>query len=136
MQTATERQLNAGLLLMRLGIAAALFVYAIPRLIDGRTAWRLVSRNIPFHHADIPTQIVGLIVLCVELLAALGMVTGYLFRVSAVMQAIIYTLYCATFIKAGHQTLPLYVGALACACIGLMLTGPGRFAVAVKIETK
>lgn len=136
MQTATERQLNAGLLLIRLGVAATLLVYAIPRLIDGSPAWRLVARNIPFSHAGVSTHIVGLIVLCMELFAALGMLTGYLFRVSAVMQAIVYGLYCLSFVKAGHQTLPLYVGTLACVCIGLMLTGPGRFAVAVKIETK
>jgi len=136
MQTASERQMNSGLLVVRLGLAASLLAYAIPRLIDGAVAWRVVGREMPFSLANISTQVVGLIILAIEVLSALGMLTGYLFRISATLLTVVYGLYFFNFVNVGYKTLPLYAGALACVCIGLILSGPGRFAVAVKIETK
>jgi len=38
MQSANERQMNLGLLIMRVGAALSQLVYALPRLIDGRGA--------------------------------------------------------------------------------------------------
>ena len=136
MQTASERQMNLGMLFVRAGIAVSQLIYALPRLIDGAGEWSLVGREIRFIQADFHSQVVGLIILGVEILAALGLLTGYLFRVSALLLAAVYSLYFANFIHMGYKTLPLYAGALACVCIGLLFSGPGRFAVAVKIETK
>lgn len=136
MQTASERQMNTGLLLMRLGIAASQLFYALPRMIDGTRAWSLVGREMRFLSADISAQLVGGIILGIEILASLGLVTGYLFRISATLLAAVYGLYFFNFINEGYKTLPLYAGALACVCIGLLFSGPGRFAVAVKIESK
>lgn len=136
MQTASERQMNTGLLLMRLGIAASQLFFALPRMIDGTRAWSLVGREMRFLSADISAQLVGGIILGIEILASLGLVTGYLFRISATLLAVVYGLYFFNFINEGYKTLPLYAGALACVCIGLLFSGPGRFAVAVKIESK
>ena len=136
MQTASERRMSVGLLTMRVGIALSQFVYALPRIIDGKGTWTLVGREMRFLHADFSAQVVGLILLAVEILAAVGLLTGYLFRVSALLLAAVYGLYFFNFIHVGYKTLPLYAGALACICIGLLFSGPGRFAVAVKIETK
>ena len=136
MQTANERQLNSGLLIVRLGIAVPLLIYAIPRLIDGARSWVQVGKDIRFLQADFPVQVMGLIILLVETLGAAGLLTGYLFRICAAFLSLVYSLYFFNFIDVGYRTLPLYAGALACVCIGLLFTGPGRFAVAVKIERK
>ena len=136
MQSANERQMNLGLLIMRVGAALSQLVYALPRLIDGTGAWISVGREIRFLQADFSVQVVGLVILAVEILAAVGLLTGYLFRVCALFLAVVYALYFFNFIHIGYKTLPLYAGALACVCLGLLFSGPGRFAVAVKIETK
>ncbi len=136
MQTISERHMNAGLLLMRLGIAATLLFYAVPRLLGGTRMWIQAGKDLRFLQADFPSQIVGLILLLIQALASLGMITGGLFRISTISLAAIYGLYFINFISVGYKTLPLYAAALACVCIGLMITGPGRFAVAVKIEKK
>lgn len=136
MQTASERQMNSGLLVIRLGLAASLLAFAIPRLIDGAGAWQVVGREMPFSLANVSNQVVGLIILAIAVLGALGLLTGYLFRISATLLTVVYGLYFFNFINVGYKTLPLYAGALACVCIGLIVSGPGRFAVAVKIETK
>ncbi|MGD9366738.1 MAG: hypothetical protein PVH87_13645 [Desulfobacteraceae bacterium] len=136
MQTASERQLNVGLLLMRLGIAATLLTNALPKLIGGSRYWIQAGRDLQFLQADFPFQVVGFILLLLQLLGSLGMITGGLFRVSAVLLTTVYSLYFINFFTIGYKTLPLYAAALACICIGLMITGPGRFAVAVKIEKK
>lgn len=136
MQTANERNINSGLLLMRLGIATTLLVYAIPRLLDGNRAWARVGKDLEFLSADFPTQLVGVILLAIEVLASIGLVTGYFFRLCMVLLIAHYGLYFFNFVSVGYKTLPLYAGALACVCLGLLFTGPGRFAVAVKIERK
>ena len=136
MQPASERQLNVGLLLMRLGIAATLLVNSLPKLLGGTNQWVHVGKDLRFLQADFPFQIAGVILLLFQVLGSIGMITGGLFRLSAVLLTTVYCLYFFNFFTIGYKTLPLYAAALACVCIGLMITGPGRFAVAVKIEKK
>jgi uncharacterized membrane protein YphA (DoxX/SURF4 family) len=136
MQPASERQSNLGLLLMRLGIAVTSLVLALPKLMGGARQWEQVGRDLRFLQADFPFQIAGVILLLFQVLGSLGMITGGLFRISAVLLTAVYTLYFINFFTIGYKTLPLYAAALAFVCIGLMITGPGRFAVAVKIEKK
>lgn len=136
MQTASERQLNMGLLLMRLGIAATLLMNALPKFIGGSRYWIQAGKDLQFLQAGFPFKVVGFILLLLQILGSLGMITGGLFRVSAVLLTTVYSLYFINFFTIGYKTLPLYAAALACVCIGLMITGPGRFAVAVKIEKK
>ncbi len=136
MHAVNERQLNSGLLIMRLGIAATLLYYALPRLLGGTRLWIKVGKDLRFLDADISAQIVGFILLLIEVLASVGLITGGLFRISTALLATVYSLYFFNFINIGYRTLPLYAAALACVCIGMMFVGPGRFAVAVKIEKK
>lgn len=136
MQTVSERRLNIGLLIMRLGMAASLLVYALPKLIGGTQMWIHVGKGLRFLQADLSAQVVGCTLLIIETLASLGLITGAFFRISAVMLASVYSLYFISFMSRGYQTLPLYAAALACVCVSYLFTGPGRFVVAVKIEQK
>lgn len=136
MGTATERQLNTGLLIVRIGIAASQLIYALPRMFDGTPAWIRVGSEIRFLHTGFSTQVLGIVLLAIEILAGLGLLTGYLFRVSATLLTAVYGLYFFNFINVGYKTLPLYAGALAVVCVGMLVAGPGRFAVSVKIESK
>jgi uncharacterized membrane protein YphA (DoxX/SURF4 family) len=136
MQTVNDRRLHVGLLIMRLGMAASLLIYALPKLFGGAPMWIHVGKGLRFLDADFSAQVVGVILLIVEALASVGLITGGLFRISSVLLAAVYGLYFANFINQGYQTLPLYAAALACVCLGFLFTGPGRYAVAVKIEQK
>ena len=136
MQLAGERQSNLGLLLIRLGIAVTLLVHAVPKLLGGTAMWIQAGRDLRFLQADFPSQMVGLTLLVIQVLGSVGLITGGLFRISTALLAAVYGLHFLDFISVGYKTLPLYAAALACACIGLMIAGPGRFAVAVKIEKK
>lgn len=136
MQTTSEHRMNTGLLIARCGLAATLLFYALPRLFDGSRAWSAVGRDMRFVQAGMSYAAVGLIVLLVEALSSLGLITGFMFRLSTISLAALYGLYFLNYINVGYKTLPLYAAALACVCVGLFMTGPGRFAVAVKIEKK
>ena len=136
MQPASERQLNSGLLLIRLGLAFTLLIYAMPRLLAGAPMWIEVGRDLRFFQSDFPTRIVGLILLVIQVLGSLGLITGGFFRISTALIAIVYGLHFLDFMSVGYKTLPLYAAALTFVCIGLMITGPGRYSVAVKIEPK
>jgi uncharacterized membrane protein YphA (DoxX/SURF4 family) len=133
---ASENRESTGLLIIRLGLAASQLVFALPRLFQGRVAWAPVGKEIPFFSATFADVGVGLAVLAIEVLASAGLLTGYFFRLSTALLASVYALYFLNFMNSGYKTLPLYAGALACVCIGLLISGPGRFAVAVKIESK
>ena len=98
--------------------------------------WIEVAKDLRFIHSDFPSQVVGLVLLAIQVLGSLGLITGGLFRISTALIALVYGIHCLDFISMGYKTLPLYAVALTCICIGLMITGPGRFAVAVKIEKK
>jgi len=136
MATSTERQVNSGLLIMRLGIAAIMLTHALPRLFNGARAWTMTGKEIRFLQADVSAQIAGLILLAIEALASLGLLSGYFYRLSAAFMAGIYALYFYNFMSLGYRTLVLYAATLVCVCIGLLFAGPGRFAVSVKIESK
>jgi uncharacterized membrane protein YphA (DoxX/SURF4 family) len=132
----SERQLNSGILIMRLGIASFLLVHAVPRLFGGARAWTLAGKEIRFLQGEVPTHVAGLILLVIEALAGLGLLSGYLFRVSAALAAGVYGIYSMCYYMIGYPTLMGYAAALSCVCIGLILSGPGGFAVSVKIESK
>ena len=136
MLSVNERQMNAGFLIIRLGLAVTLLIFAVPRLLGGSQLWTLVGKDLHFLPASFPVKIVGLVLLLIQVLGSLGLITGYLFRLSTVSLAVVYGLYFLNYINIGYKTLPLYAAALAVVCLGLMITGPGRFAVAVKIEHK
>lgn len=133
---ASESRESTGLLVTRLGLAASLLVFALPRLIQGSRSWAPVGKEIPFFSAAFPDAGVGLAVLIIQTLGSVGLLTGYLFRLCTALLASVYAFYFLNFLNSGYKTLPLYAGALACVCVGLLLSGPGRFAVAVKIESK
>jgi putative oxidoreductase len=136
MPNTSERQLNSGILVMRLGIAAMLLMHAVPRLMGGSRTWALAGKEMRFLQGDVQSHIAGLILLIVEVLAGLGLLSGYLFRVSAALTAGLYGMYFLNYYAIGYRTLMWYAAALTCVCIGLLLSGPGRFAVSVKIESK
>lgn len=127
---------NTGLLIMRLGLAASQLTFAVPRLLRGSPAWTPMGKEIPFFSAAFPDSAVGLSVLAIQILASVGLLTGYLFRLSSALLAAFYALHALNFINGGYRTLSMYAGVLACVCLGLALSGPGRYAVAVKIESK
>ena len=122
--------------MIRLGLAVTLLIYALPRLLGGAPMWIEVGRDLRFVPADFPVRVVGVILLAIQILGSLGMITGGFFRISTALLAIVYGLHFLDFISVGYKTLPLYAAALTVVCIGLMITGPGRYSVAVKIEPK
>jgi uncharacterized membrane protein YphA (DoxX/SURF4 family) len=131
-----ERRLNSGLLIMRMGIAATLLYHAVPRLLGGVRTWIAVGKEISFLPPDIPAQAIGLTILAVQALGSLGLLTGFLFRLCALAITILFTLFSLDYFFSGHKTLGLYIAALACIGLGLLLSGPGRIALSVRFETK
>lgn len=136
MQTSSEKQINLGLLLVRLGIAASLLIFSIPKLMGGDSSWTQTVSKIKFLPDGTPLKWVGLTLLLFQVLGSLGMITGGFFRLSAVLLTTAYTFYFINYLTIGYKILPPYAAALAFTCIGLMFIGPGRFSVALKIEKK
>ncbi|NNG01907.1 MAG: DoxX family protein [Desulfobacteraceae bacterium] len=134
--TADDKRLNLGLLIVRLGLSVPLLIQALPRLIAGKSGWVGMGQSLGLPAMGLSMQILGLIVLVIQVLSSASLITGYFFRLAVILLAAVYSLYFFKFVGVGYQILPLYVVTHISLCIGLLLTGPGRYVVAVKIEKK
>lgn len=131
-----DKRISLGLLIQRLGLAAMLLIHSAPKLLAGSPQWSVVGKTLGFMNIGVPIHIVGLVVLILEAAAALSLLSGYFFRSSCVIMSIVFGLYCYSYFSIGYKTLTLLALGLTIVFIGLMNTGPGRYAVSVKLEKK
>lgn len=131
-----ERKTSFGLLVMRLGLAAALLIHAAPKMFGGTPQWIKVGGTFNLAQFGIPPDILGFAALLVEMLGALSLLTGFLFRITCILMTILFGLYCFTYFNVGYRSLTFYALGLAAVFLGLSNTGAGRYAVAVKLEKK
>ncbi len=131
-----ERRISFGLLVMRVGLAMLLLIHSLPRLIGGAAQWISVGTALNFINPGIPVEILGFGVSLLESLAGVSLLTGYLFRVSCAMMTVVFGLFFFNYLHIGYRTLTLFSLGLGLVFIGLMNTGPGRYAVSVKLEEK
>lgn len=131
-----DRRANFGLLLMRLGLTAVLLIHALPKLIDGSPAWQSVGTTLSFINIGLPPEFFGLAMLLLETLGAISFVFGYFFRTACTVLFILFCLYFLNYYRINYQTLMLWSLGLAAVFFGLIYVGPGRYAIAVKLEKK
>jgi len=131
-----NQRIDLGLLVMRLGLAVPMLIYAVPKLIAGASAWQRAVRDIPLLGQSGSPEWVGLAVLILVTLAALMLLTGFLFRLATLVLTLFFVVFLIHFMSLGYRTLPIYAASQVGLCLGLMFSGPGRFSIAVKIESK
>jgi len=131
-----ERKTNFGLLVMRLGLAAALLIHSLPKLIGGSHAWQGVGTMLGFINVGVPPSVLGLTVLLIEALGAVSLLFGYFFRIACIVLCILFGLYSFNYFSIGYQTLLLWSIGIGAAFMGLFFIGPGRYALTVRLEQK
>jgi uncharacterized membrane protein YphA (DoxX/SURF4 family) len=131
-----ERKISFGLLAMRVGLAAALLIHALPKLIGGAPHWQSIGLALSYLQIGISPPVLGLSILLLETLGAVSLLSGFMFRISCIVMTILFGYYCFTYFGVGYKSLTLYSLGLAAVFFGLMNTGPGKYAFAVKIEKK
>jgi putative oxidoreductase len=131
-----ERKTNFGLLIIRLGLAAALLVHSLPKLIGGVHAWQGVGTMLAFINVGPPPSVLGLTILLVEMVGAVSLLFGYFFRIACILLFILFGLYFFNYFSIGYKTLMLWSVGIATVFLGLFFVGPGRYAFTVKLEKK
>ena len=131
-----ERKTNFGLLIMRLGLAAALLIHSLPKLIGGSPTWQGVGTMLGFINVGVPPAILGFTILLIEALGAVSLLFGYFFRITCIVLFILFGLYFFNYFSIGYQTLMLWSIGIAAVFLGLFFIGPGRYALTVKLEKK
>jgi putative oxidoreductase len=131
-----EQKNNSGLLIMRLGLAAALLVHSLPTLIAGDAAWQSVGRTLNFINIGVPQTLLGLVFLLLAALGGVSLLFGYFFRIACLVLFVLFGLYFFNYFSIGYKTLMLWSAGLAAVFLGLVFVGPGRYAIAVKLEKK
>ncbi len=131
-----ERKINAGLLIMRLGLAAALLVHSLPKLIGSASAWKGMGTMLSFINVGLPPTLLGLTILLVEASGAVSLIFGYFFRIACIVLFILFGLYFFNYFSINYKTLMLWSIGIASVFLGLIFVGPGRYALAVRLEKK
>lgn len=131
-----ERKTNAGLLIMRLGLAAALLFHSLPKLIGGASAWHGMGTMLSFINVGLPPTILGLTILLIEALGAISLIFGYFFRIACIVLFSLFGLYFFNYFSINYKTLMLWSIGIAAVFLGLIFIGPGRYALAVRLEKK
>ena len=131
-----EGKTNFGLLIMRLGLAAALLIHSLPKLIGGSHAWQGLGTMLSFINIGVPPSILGFAIILIEALGAASLLFGYFFRITCSVLFILFSLYFFNYFSIGYQTLMLWSIGIAGVFLGLFLIGPGRYAFTVKLEKK
>lgn len=131
-----ERKMSFGLLIMRVGLAAALLIHAIPKLIGGATHWQSIGMALSYLQIGISPHVLGLSVLLLETLGAVSLLSGFMFRIACIIMTILFGYYCFTYFGIGYKSLTIYSLGLSAVFFGLINTGPGKYALAVKLEKK
>ena len=132
-----DRRIHFGLLIIRLGLTAVLFIHALPELFDGLEQWKNVGMGLSAIKIGLPPVVLGFTILFIETLGALSFVFGYFFRVACIILFILFGLYFFLYLqKPGYDTLMLWSLGLAAVFLGLVYVGPGRYAIAVKLKKK
>jgi len=136
MFSSQDRKTNFGLLIMRLGLAAVLLIHSLPKLFGGTDNWQGIGTTLSFINAGVPAAILGFTMLFLETSGAVSLVFGYLFRIACTILFILFSLYFFNYFRIGYQTLMLWSIGLGIVFLGLIYVGPGRYAIAVKLEKK
>jgi putative oxidoreductase len=131
-----EQKINSGLLIMRLGLAAALLVHSLPMLIGGDAGWQSVGRTLNFINIGVPQTLLGFVFLLLAALGGASLLFGYFFRIACMVLFVLFGLYFFNYFSIGYKTLMLWSAGLAAVFLGLVFVGPGRYAIAVKLEKK
>lgn len=125
-----DQRLNTGILFMRIGFAASLFLHALPRLFGSASYWEATGKTMSFIKLDFPVKWMGFSILLLEIIVGFGLVSGYFFRTLCLLASLVYGLNLFHYYQAGYTVLPMYALAILIACIGLCLTGPGSYIIA------
>jgi putative oxidoreductase len=129
-----EQKNNFGLLIMRLGLAAALLIHSLPNLIGGAHAWNNVGTMLAFINVGVPPTFLGLMILLLEALGAVSLLFGYFFRIVCLVLFLLFGLYFFNYFSIGYKTLMLWSSGIATVFLGLIFLGPGRYALRVKLK--
>jgi putative oxidoreductase len=131
-----EKKTNFGLLIMRLGLAAAFLIHSLPKLIGGSHAWQGLGSMLGFINVGVSASVLGFSILLIEALGAVSLLFGYFFRIACILLFLLFGLYSFNYFSIGYQTLMLWSIGIAAVFWGLFFIGPGRFALTVKLEKK
>ena len=127
-----ERRTNFGLLIMRVGLATTLLIHSLPKLLGAAPAWRSLGTMLGFINVGVAPAVLGFAILLIEALGGISLLCGYYFRIACLALFIPFGLYFFNYFSIGYNSLMLWSIGIATVLLGLLLMGPGRYALASK----
>lgn len=131
-----ERKFSFGLLIMRVGLAAVLLIHSLPKLFGGSLMWKTVGTSFSYINFGLPVEIFGFSLLLLEGLGGISLLCGYLFKTFCILMLILFISFEYNYLKIGYHNMAIFILGLISVFLGFLNTGPGRYAIAVKLEKK
>jgi len=134
-----DRFSDAGLLITRVGIGALfMIVHGYPKLAGGPDKWASVGRAVGYLGIDFGYTAWGFAAAVTETLGGLLLILGWAHRPAAL--ALFITMVVASIWKYYPSVLDVMGGwnsaghpvAMAVVCLGIFLTGPGKYSLDAK----
>ncbi|MDF3059528.1 MAG: hypothetical protein K0R17_3743 [Rariglobus sp.] len=131
-----DRWSDAGLLVMRVGIGGLfMIVHGFPKLAGGPAKWESVGKAVGYLGVDFGHTAWGFAAAVAETLGGLLLVLGWGHRPAAL--ALFVTMAVASIWKYFPEILGGWSAAahpitMAVVCLGLLLTGPGKYSLDAK----
>ena len=129
--SATERPLDLGLLLLRLGMGGMfLFVHGGPKLLGGPEMWAKVGAATQHLGMHFLPMMWGFLAACAEGLGGLCLMLGIFTRPAAALMAITMAVATMTHLTQGDGVqVASHAIEAGLVFIGLLVTGPGEYSV-------
>lgn len=127
------KTLDLGLLVIRLGLGAMFVGHGQGKVFGGPTMWEGLGKTMAMFGLDFAPTFWGAAAAFSEFLGGILVAIGLFFRPACAALAFTMLVAVGFHMKSGHgfATIPSWSGAAHCfvAFAGLLLTGPGKFAI-------
>jgi len=111
-------------------------IHSLPKLFGGSLMWKSVGTSLNYVNPGIPLEVLGIGILILEALGGLSQLCGYFFKTFCILMVILFCLYTYNYLKIDYHNMALFLMGLVSVFLGFLNTGPGKYAIAVKLEKK
>jgi putative oxidoreductase len=129
--TGLDRHLDAGLLLLRVGVGLSYVGYGYPKLVGGPAMWDALGQSMSYVGIGFAHSVWGFLASLSEFFGGIALVLGAFFRVATFF--LVSTMAVATIQHFGrgdgYRGGAYHSIELGLVCLSLFLTGPGRYSV-------
>ncbi len=129
-----SRKINFGVLLIRIGLAIALLGYSLPKVFGGEKVWANAGGMLSMFGSGLPFKTLGLSLLILMIVAGVSVLTGFFFKVFAIITSVIFLIFSVKYNMLGLKVLSTFSFAIAFISFALIYIGTGAYVLYIRFR--